>query len=95
MTGSSESGVLGGPVFVSAMMILAWVIDPSGLDGVDLGRTTRTMVLSETQPPRAGLTLLRVLRKGLELGSCLGMTASRAYVSAISRMLCLQAKAST
>ena len=30
------------------------------------------MVLSETQPG-AGLTLLRVLRKGLELGSCLGV----------------------
>jgi len=80
MTGSSESGVLDGSVFLSAMMVLAWMIDPSGLDGVELGRTTRTMVLSETQP-RAGLTLLRVLRKGLELESCLGMTASRAYVS--------------
>ena len=63
------------------MMILVRMIDPSGLDGVDLGRTARTMVLSETQPG-AGLTLLRVLRKGLELDSCLGKTASRAYVSA-------------
>ena len=81
MTGSSESGVLDESVFASVMIILAWMIDPSGLDGVDLGRTTRTMVLSETQP-RAGLTLLRVLRKGLELDPCLGMTASRAYVSA-------------
>ena len=81
LAGSSESGVLDESVFVSAVMILAWIIDPSGLDWVDLGRTTRTMVLSETQPG-AGLTLLRVLRKGLELDSCLGMTASRAYVSA-------------
>ncbi len=68
-------------VFLSAMKILAWMIDPSGLDGVDLGRTTRTMVLSETQPG-AGLTLLRVLREGLELDSCLGETGSLAYVSA-------------
>ena len=32
MTGSSESGVLDESVFVSAMMILDWMIDPSGLD---------------------------------------------------------------
>ena len=30
--GSSESGVLDESVFVSAMKILAWIIDPSGLD---------------------------------------------------------------
>ncbi len=31
MTGSSESGVLDESVFVSAMMILVWMIDPSDL----------------------------------------------------------------
>jgi len=35
------------------------------------------MVLSETRHA-AGLTLLRVLRGGLELGECLGLTAGRA-----------------
>jgi len=35
------------------------------------------MVLSETRHG-AGLTLLRVLRRGLELGECLGLTADRA-----------------
>ena len=39
---------------------------------------TQTMVLSETRRG-AGLTLLRVLRGGLELGECLGETVSRAY----------------
>jgi hypothetical protein len=34
----------------------------------------RTMVLSETRLLRASLTLNRVLREGLELGECLGMT---------------------
>ena len=38
---------------------------------------TQTIVLSETRP-EAGLTLLRVLRGGLELGECLGGTVSRA-----------------
>jgi hypothetical protein len=37
------------------------------------GRTTRTMVLSETRHT-AGLTLLRVLREGLWLDTCLGVT---------------------
>jgi hypothetical protein len=32
LVGSSESGVLDELVFVSAMMILDWMIDPSGLD---------------------------------------------------------------
>ena len=32
LAGSSESGVLDESVFVWAMMILAWMIDPSGLD---------------------------------------------------------------
>ena len=45
-----------------------------------LGRTARTMVLSEDSAG-AGLTLLRVLRKGLELDSCLGKTASGRDVS--------------
>jgi len=40
-----------------------------------VGRTTRTMVLSETRP-RAGLTLLRVLRGGLGLSECLGVTGA-------------------
>ena len=35
------------------------------------------MVLSETRQG-AGLTLLQVLRRGLELGECLGPTADRA-----------------
>ena len=38
---------------------------------------TRTTVLSETRPG-AGLTLLRVLRGGLALDECLGVTAGRA-----------------
>ena len=38
---------------------------------------TQTIVLSETRP-EAGLTLLRVLRGGLELGECLDGTISRA-----------------
>ena len=42
-----------------------------------LGRTTRTMVLSETRHV-AGLTLLRVLRGRLWLATCLGETAGRA-----------------
>jgi len=37
----------------------------------------QTMVLSETRHG-AGLTLVRVLRRGLELGKCLGLTADRA-----------------
>src|SRR2546428_2873450 len=37
----------------------------------------QTMVLSETRQG-AGLTLVRVLRRGLELGECLGLTANRA-----------------
>src|SRR5207244_13620900 len=37
----------------------------------------QTKVLSETRHG-AGLTLLRVLRRGLELGECLGVTARRA-----------------
>src|SRR2546425_11354853 len=37
----------------------------------------QTTVLSETRHG-AGLTLLRVLRRGLELGECLGVTARRA-----------------
>jgi hypothetical protein len=37
----------------------------------------QTTVLSETRL-EAGLTLLRVLRRGLELGECLGVTAGRA-----------------
>ena len=40
-------------------------------------RARRTTVLSETRPA-AGLTLLRVLRGGLELGEDLGVTAGRA-----------------
>ena len=32
------------------------------------------MVLSETQPPWTGLTLIRVLREGLRLDKCLGVT---------------------
>ncbi len=36
-TGSSESGGLDESVFLSAMMFLAWKVDPFGLDGVDLG----------------------------------------------------------
>ncbi len=36
-TGSSESGDLDGSVFKSAMMVLAWMVDPVGLDRVDQG----------------------------------------------------------
>ena len=54
MNGSTESGVLDESVFVSATMILTWMVDPSGLERVDLGRTTRTMVLSETEPRKTG-----------------------------------------
>ncbi len=36
-TGSSESGGVDGSVLLSAMMFLAWKVDPIGLDGVDLG----------------------------------------------------------
>jgi len=36
------------------------------------------MVLSETRPQRIGLTLFRVLRKGLWLGEYLGETVGRA-----------------
>src|SRR6266566_8149755 len=46
--------------------------DPPLDDSQALGsRDARTMVLSETRP-EAGLTLLRVLRGGLELGQFLG-----------------------
>lgn len=41
------------------------------------GRARRTMVLSETRP-EAGLMLFRVLREGLWLRECLGVTAGRA-----------------
>ena len=37
LTGSSESGDVDESVFLSAMMVLAWMVDPFGLDGVDLG----------------------------------------------------------
>ncbi len=40
-------------------------------------RAPQTTVLSETRHG-AGLTLLQVLRRGLELGECLGPTADRA-----------------
>ncbi len=36
-TGSSESGDVDESVFMSAMMVLAWMVDPVGLDGVDQG----------------------------------------------------------
>ena len=42
-----------------------------------LGLRAQTMVLSETRHG-AGLTLVRVLRRGLELDECLGVTAGRA-----------------
>ena len=37
LAGSSESGGLDESVFMSAMMVLAWMFDPIGLDGVDQG----------------------------------------------------------
>ncbi len=36
-TGSSERGGLDESVLLLAMMVLAWMVDPFGLDGVDLG----------------------------------------------------------
>ena len=50
----------------------------------------RTMVLSETRH-EAGLTLLRILRGGLELPECLGETVNRAIrcVETIPRTLVL------
>ena len=51
-------------------------LDPTGRCK-RLVRARRTTVLSETRHA-AGLTLLRVLRGGLELGEYLGLTAGRA-----------------
>jgi hypothetical protein len=45
--------------------------DPTGRWEAICTRALRTTVLSETRHA-AGLTLLRVLRRGLELGECLG-----------------------
>ena len=42
------------------------------------GRATREPRFYLRLGPRAGLTLVRVLRGGLELGECLGVTAGRA-----------------
>jgi len=43
-----------------------------------LAHARRAMVLSETRPREAGLTLVRVLRGGLGLGECLGGLRGRA-----------------
>src|SRR6266576_1880278 len=47
---------------------------PTGRRASTTVARAQTMVLSETRPG-AGLTLVRVLRRGLELGECLGPTA--------------------
>ena len=78
LAGSSESGVLDESVFV-------WGHDDPRLDDRSRPDLIEWTWVVRREPwfylRLSGLTLLRVLRKGLELDSCLSMTASRAYVS--------------
>ena len=65
--------VVGGSVCFRIAILGCWASGPLNVTK-RAGRTTRTMVLSETRPQAAGLTLLPVLRGGLGLCSCLGVT---------------------
>jgi hypothetical protein len=65
---------VGGTVFRRGLIVgaLQSILDETNPSDSSIVAKTSTMVLSETHASRRGLTLIRVMRRSLWLGECLG-----------------------